>query len=126
MIYAVLNYPSKTFKRWINHLPDYYKPGYVLPQSIDVIPAYDSATQYIIPGIPIVEATQVRKTWTVVDKTTEELANETEEVWITNAKTTILGSAIWTSIKNDQDLTAGQIQTVIRFLARIIIKKVLS
>jgi hypothetical protein len=105
--------------------PDEYqaRKGWV-PWIETSIPTYNTDTQYIQEGDPLVESHQVTQTWLVVDKTTEVIESETENSVLQTKLDQFKQSATWTKIKNDQDLTASEIQTVIRFITRFIVKKI--
>ena len=123
MKYAILN-SDRTIRefREFDVLPP-HREGYVLPVVVDTQPVYNATTQFLVVGEHIVEQNQVRQTWIVVDKPLAQIDSETESALINSRINDFKNSAIWQAIKNDQDLTANQIQTVIRLLTRIVVKK---
>jgi hypothetical protein len=68
MQYAKLNLDKTEITDWIDtdSLPP-HKAGYILPVIVDAMPEYNSETQQIIDGDPVIEADKVRKTWQIVD-----------------------------------------------------------
>lgn len=65
-MYAKLNIHKTAVTEWLDYLP-HHKPGYVLPVVVNDPPEYNTETQQLIEGEPIIESNQVRKTWSVVD-----------------------------------------------------------
>jgi hypothetical protein len=110
---------------WLNvDVVPLHKAGYILPVEIQEMPSYNVATQYIMEGLPTILVDKVIKTWLVVDKTTEVIESETEDNVLRDKLIAFKQSAIWTKIKNDQDLTNAEIQLVVRFITRYVVKKI--
>lgn len=123
-MYAKLNVDKTEVIEWFNTdvLPP-HKAGYILPVEIQKMPAYNVATQYIVEGTTIL-SDKVIKTWVVIDKSVEAIESETEDIALQDKLINLKQSTIWTKIRADQDLTVGEIQQVIRFLSRVVVKKI--
>lgn len=123
-MYAKLNVDKTEVIEWFNTdvLPP-HKAGYILPVEIQEMPAYNVATQYIVEDTTIL-SDKVIKTWVVIDKSAEAIESETEDNALQDKLINLKQSTIWTKIRTDRDLTAGEIQQVIRFLSRVVVKKI--
>lgn len=105
--------------------PDEYqaRKGWV-PYIQTLPPSYNNPTQYIMEGEPLVELHKVTQTWVIVDKSTEVIESKTEDNVLRDKLNQFKQSDIWTKIKNDENLTAAEIQTVVRFITRYLVKKI--
>lgn len=91
------------------------REGCFLPLVADAQPAFDSATQKLVVGGYVVEATQVRQTWSVVALSAAELDD--------NADTTEAEQLrqVYTALKNGTGTTAvrqARVERVCAFLLK--------
>lgn len=110
-IYAIVI--DEQFREWrelFEPLPP-HPAGAVRPRVDDPLPAFDPATQKVVEGTPIVEPTQVRRTWTVVALTAAELDN------LADKATAELARKVYTALKNGTGTTAQRQQRVEEVLA---------
>lgn len=111
MIYGILDH-NLAFIEWRSY--DEFpisKPGRVLPQVVDALPAFDAATQKVVEGVPVVGASDVRKTWAVVALSPAELALVSDGVSYAQAK------AIYLDLKNGVGTQAQRSARVEQVLA---------
>lgn len=106
---------GETFIEWVEYevLPP-HRQGSLRPQVIDAIPAFDPATQKVVPASPIVEPTQVRKTWVVVPLTADELTFREIGVDLENAR------QVYTALKNSTGTDANRLRRVETVLAGVL------
>ncbi len=97
-----------------------------LPWIEVVQPVYNSLTQYVIQGDPVVDVDKVTQTWVVIDKSESQIDIDTENIALQAKLVLFKQSAIWTKIKADQDLTNAEIQQVMRFVTRYLVKMIES
>ncbi len=103
--YAILR--DGQFFEWrdFDALPP-YRPESVRPQIVDALPEFDPATQKIVEGTPVVEASAVRKTWIVTPLTAAELLNEAIRVDLDQAR------SIYSALKNGTGTDAARLRRV--------------
>lgn len=90
------------------------RPGTVLPQAVDAIPVFDPATEKVIEATPIVEQTQVRKTWIVIPLSGAELLEKAIGVDLDQAR------QVYTALKNGTGTDANRLRRVEQTLAGIL------
>jgi len=103
------------FREWkdFDVLPP-HRPGSILPQVVDPLPSFNTATEKAIEATPIVEASQVRKTWVVVPLSSAELLEKAIGVDLEQAR------QVYTALKNGSGTDAARLRRVEAVLAGIL------
>lgn len=105
-IYAIVI--DEQFREWrelFEPLPP-HTPGSVRPRVDDALPVFDPSTQKVVEGTPVVEPTQVRRTWIVVPLLAAELDD------LADKATGELARKVYTALKNGTGTTAQRQQRV--------------